>query len=145
MRVILDTNVFVSGVFFSGPPYEILDAWRHGKLTLVISPEILNEYARVGHELSIPFPSVDVTPMLELLAFKGEAVDAPPLPEQVCSDPDDDKFLACAIASGTTIISSGDRALRKTTGYAGIEVLSPREFVDKYLKKNQPDTTRHNR
>ena len=35
MRVILDTNVFVSGVFFSGPPFEILDAWRHGRLTLV--------------------------------------------------------------------------------------------------------------
>jgi len=41
MRVILDTNVFVSGVFFSGPPYEILDAWRRGRLTLVVSPEIL--------------------------------------------------------------------------------------------------------
>ena len=134
MRIILDTNVFVLGVFFSGPPYEILDAWRRGKLTLVVSPDILSEYDRVGQELASEFPNVDLAPALELLAFKGEVVKAPPLTERVCSDPDDDKFLACAIASGTKTISSGDKALRKTSGYAGIEVLSPREFVDKYLK-----------
>lgn len=135
MRVILDTNVFVSGVFFSGPPYEILDAWRHGRLTLVVSPEILNEYERVGRELAHEFPSVDLAPSLELLAFKGEVVKAPPLAEQVCSDRDDDMFLACAVASGTKIISSGDKALRKSSGYAGVEVLTPREFMAKHLTK----------
>jgi uncharacterized protein len=133
MRVILDTNVFVSGIFFSGPPFEILDAWRHGRLTLVVSPEILAEYERVGQKLANQFPQVDIAPILELLAFKGEVTDASPLAEQVCSDPDDDKFLACAVASGTKIISSGDKALRKTSGYSGIEVLSPREFMNKYL------------
>ena len=139
MKVILDTNVFVSGIFFSGPPYEILDAWRQGRLTLVISPEILDEYERVGEELANEFALVDITPSLELLAVKGDVIDAPPLAEQICADPDDDKFLACALASGTKVVSSGDKALRKTSGYAGIEVLSPREFVGKYLrKKSQP-------
>ena len=137
MRVILDTNVFVSGVFFSGPPYDILDAWRHGRLTLVVSPEILNEYERVGRELAHQFRTVDLAPSLELLAFRGEVIQAPPLAEQVCHDQDDDMFLACAVASGTRVISSGDKALRKTSGYAGVEVLSPREFVTKYLKKKE--------
>ena len=62
-----------------------------------------------------------------------QVVQAPALPEQVCTDPDDDKFLACAVASRTKIITSGDKALLKTSGYAGIEVLTPRAFVDKYL------------
>jgi len=74
MRVILDTNVFVSGVFFSGPPFEILDAWRHGRLTLILSPEIFAEYERVGQELANQFPAVDIAPVFELLAFKGEVV-----------------------------------------------------------------------
>ncbi|HRZ13050.1 MAG TPA: PIN domain-containing protein [Kiritimatiellia bacterium] len=87
MRVILDTNVFVSGVFFSGPPYEILDAWRCGRLTLVMSPEILAEYERVGLELAAEFRAIDLAPFLELLAVKAEFVVAPPLPDQVCSDP----------------------------------------------------------
>ena len=133
MRVIVDTNVFVSGVFFSGPPYAILDAWRDGRVSLVVSPEIMDEYRRVTHELAEQFPGVDPGPPLELLAIRAQAVNAPSLSEQVCTDPDDDMFLACAIASKTKIITSGDKALLKTSGYAGIEVLTPRAFVDKYL------------
>ena len=44
--------VHVSGVFFSGPPYTILDAWRHGRVSLVVSPAIIDEYRRVTHELA---------------------------------------------------------------------------------------------
>jgi putative PIN family toxin of toxin-antitoxin system len=44
VRIVLDTNVFISGVFFSGPPYKILEAWRNGRIVLVVSPEILEEY-----------------------------------------------------------------------------------------------------
>jgi len=133
MRAIVDTNVFVSGIFFSGPPYAILDAWSNGDLTLIVSPEILDEYRRVAHELSVQFPKVDPTPALELIAINAQLVDAPELPEQVCTDPDDDMFLACALASGAKVIASGDKALLKTSGYAGIEVLNPRDFVTRYL------------
>ena len=52
---------------------------------------------------------------------------------QVCADPDDDKFLACALASGARIIVSGDKHLVDVSGYRGIEVLRPRAFVDRYL------------
>jgi uncharacterized protein len=133
MKLVVDTNVFVSGVFFAGSPYKVLEAWRRGRVTLVVSPEILEEYERVGQELANGFPLVDMGPILELLALKAEMVEAPPLKEQVCSDPDDDKFLACAMAGGAKVICSGDKALRRTTGFAGIEVVSPREFADKYL------------
>ncbi len=47
MKIVLDTNVFVSGVFFTGPPYEILNAWRQAVVQIVVSPEILDEYRRV--------------------------------------------------------------------------------------------------
>lgn len=53
--------------------------------------------------------------------------------EPVCDDPDDDKFLACAIASGTKIIVSGDKHLLRVSGYQGIEVLKPKTFIDVYL------------
>jgi putative PIN family toxin of toxin-antitoxin system len=132
--VIVDTNVFVSGIFFSGPPHTILDAWRHGKLTLVVSPAILDEYRRVAHELAEQFPGVDPGPSLKLLAINVRLVNAPDLTEQVCTDADDDMFLACAIASGAKIIASGDKALLKTSGYSGIEVLTPRAFVTRFLQ-----------
>jgi len=106
MRVILDTNVFVSGVFFTGPPHQILKAWYDGKLQMVISPEIFSEYLRVGATLAEQFPPVDLGKILELIKNKAIMVEAPSLLEQICSDPDDDKFLACAFAG--TVVMFGD-------------------------------------
>jgi predicted nucleic acid-binding protein len=55
MKLVLDTNVLVSGIFFSGSPTAILRAWSRGKVRLVVSPEILDEYKRVSEELSGKF------------------------------------------------------------------------------------------
>ncbi len=132
MRVILDTNVFVSGVFFSGPPFQILQAWRDRKVGLVASPEIIEEYQRVADVLVEQFPDVDLGPIIDLLVVDAEVVSAPPLAEQVCEDPDDDKFLACALASRTYVIVSGDKHLLKVDGYSGIRVMKPRRFLDEF-------------
>ncbi len=137
MRLVVDTNVIVSGVYFSGPPYDILDAWRRGRIGFVVSPEILDEYRRVGEQLATKFPGVQVEAFLDLVTLRSRIVNAPPLKERVCSDPDDDKFLACAIASGTKIICSGDKALLRATGYRGISVLNPKTFVFAHLKRKQ--------
>jgi len=133
VKVVLDTNVFVSGIFFSGPPYQILEAWRNGKIQLVFSPEILDEYRRVGEILAEDRPIIDLKPILEFVIRNAEIFSAPPLSEAVCEDHDDDKFLACALTSGSTVIVSGDKHLLKVSGYRGIEVLKPRDFVDRYL------------
>ena len=133
MKVVIDTNVFISGVFFSGPPYQILKAWRDGNLQFVLSLEILDEYYRVGDELSTQFPETDLNPIIELITIKAELVEAQHLNEAVCDDPDDDKFFACAIAGGAGLIISGDKHLLKMSGYQGIKVVSPRQFVDEIL------------
>lgn len=133
MKVVLDTNVFVSGVFFKGPPYEILKAWRAGRFELAISQEIFDEYQRVGDSLLEDYPSVDLRPALDFIRQNIELVTAKSLAEPVCSDPDDDKFIACALAARSKIIVSGDKYLLNVSGYQGIEVMKPREFVDKYL------------
>ena len=116
------TRTEIAGVFFSGPPATILRAWREGRFTLVVSPPIMDEYRRVMHELAVQLPSIDPGPPLELLAVHARLVEAPPLPEAVCTDPADDMFLACAIASGIRVVVSGDKALLRTSGYRNIEV-----------------------
>jgi len=135
VRVVLDTNVFVSAVFFSGPPHQILKAWRDGKIQLVVSPEILEEYQRVGEIIAKQFPKVDLSPIIDLLAVEAKLVLPPSLPEPVCADPDDDKFLACALASKTKFVISGDNHLLNVSGYRGIKIVRPRKFVDEYLGK----------
>lgn len=133
MRIILDTNVFVSGVFFTGPPYQILKAWREGRVRLIVSPEILEEYERVGKILAEEFPSINLQPILDFVTIKSEIIPAERLSERVSDDPDDDKFLACAISANSKIVISGDRHLLKVSGFRGIKVMKPRPFVDDYL------------
>ena len=133
MRIVLDTNVFISGVFFGGLPFQILRAWRDGKVTLALSIEILEEYQRVGRTLAKKFPGVDLDPILDLVAVSAEVVSAPDLPEPVCEDPEDDKFLACALAVRSKHIVSGDRHLLNVSPYRGVQILSPRAFVERYL------------
>ena len=135
MRIVLDTNVLVSGIFFGGPPGEILHAWRSGEVQFVLSPEILEEYQRVGEELASRYQSVDLKPLLDLLMVHAEIVLGVPLPEPVCDDPEDDKFVACALTAGASCIVSGDKHLLKVSGYRGVEILRPRMFVDRYLRR----------
>jgi putative PIN family toxin of toxin-antitoxin system len=135
MKIVLDTNVFISGIFFSGPPFQVLEAWRDGKIQLVISPAILEEYQRVAAELAERFPGTDLSAILELVTINSELVLTDDLPDAVCDDPDDDKFLACALASGSKIIVSGDRHLLTVSGYRGIEVIKPRKLIEEYVAK----------
>lgn len=60
-------------------------------------------------------------------------IAATQLTESVCDDPDDDKFLACALASKAKVVVSGDKALQRVSGYRGIQVLSPTTFVAQFL------------
>lgn len=133
MRVVLDANVLISGLFFSGPPSKILKAWRRGEIQLVFSPEIIDEYARVGRIIGAGFPEVDIVSILTLIFTNSETIRAVPLSHQICEDPDDDKFIACALTAQTGIIISGDKHLLKVS-CAGIKVVTPRAFVDEYLK-----------
>lgn len=131
--MILDTNVFISGVFFSGPPHRILKLWRDGKLRLVVSADILEEYQRVGEILSHQHQEVDLRPLLELVTIKAELFRAESLPSPVCEDPDDDKFLSCALVSQTKVIISGDKHLLKIPNFQGIRIVSPRQFLEDFF------------
>jgi len=133
VNLILDTNVLVSGIFFSGPPFRILHAWRDGVINLVSSPEILDEYARVLEELGSKYPEISIPPIVDFLTLHTQIYIAPPLPAAVCADPDDDMFFACAIASNTKLIVSGDKHLLACDGHEGVGVLKPGPFVERYL------------
>ena len=138
MRVVLDTNVLVSGLFFGGVPGKILSAWHAGRITVVLSAPILAEYREVGAELSARYGDLDFESFAALLVMNSEVVDSPEhMPEAICSDPADDKFLACAAASGARVIISGDRHLLAVSGWHGIEVLRPRAFVDRHLPESE--------
>jgi putative PIN family toxin of toxin-antitoxin system len=133
LRVVLDTNVLISGAFYTGPPLQILQSCIKGEFQLVLSPEILVEYRRVGEEFSRESSNPDFERLLGLLVAQALIVETPALDQPVCRDPDDDKFVACALAVGADVIVSGDKHLLNISSKLTVRVMRPKEFVDRYL------------
>jgi putative PIN family toxin of toxin-antitoxin system len=133
LRIIIDTNVFVSGVFFGGNAGRILEAWTEGEVQLVLSPEIYKEYERVFDVLRKRYSDHKFQNYLGEVVSYAEFVDPPDLVEGISRDPDDDKFLACAIAGKVPLIISGDGDLLDVSGYTKISIITPRAFCDNYL------------
>lgn len=131
--IVLDTNVLISGIFWSGYPYQILEAWRNKKVKIIYSSQILDEYIRIGKGLSRKYPLIDISPFIELMVIHGQLQEPIQLQHPVSRDPDDDKFIACALSANCNIIVSGDSDLLIITGYSGIEVLKPSTFVNTKL------------
>ena len=134
MKVVLDTNVLVSGIFYSGPPSAILRAWEQHKFRLVLTPPISDEYKDVTVRLGEHFPAIDITRIIDLVIVESELCSPVALAHPVCADPKGDKFIAAAISGKADVIVSGDKHLLKVSGYHGISVLTPRNFMDSFLK-----------
>lgn len=134
MKVVLDTNVLVSGIFYSGPPSVILRAWKQGKFRLVTTLLILEEYRAIATRLGERFPGIDIIRIIDLVLVESELCRPVSLAHPVCEDPNDDKFIAAAISGKANIIVSGDKHLLRITGYHGIRVVTPREFIERFIK-----------
>jgi len=133
VRIVVDTNVLISGAFYVGPSSRILDACVRGEFQILLSPEIIDEYVRAGEEFTRKRPNVPFARFLDILISTALLVQAPPLPKPVCEDADDDKFIACALAGNAKVITSGDKHILSVSGHAGIEVLRPKRFEDEYV------------
>ena len=123
----------MSAIFFGGAPGKILHAWKAGRIGLAVSPEIIKEYIATAEVLSVRYENDSLESILTLVVKHSELWQSPPLLVQVCSDPNDDKFLACALASGADCVVSGDKALQRVSGFRNVQVMAPRAFVDTML------------
>jgi putative PIN family toxin of toxin-antitoxin system len=99
IKAVLDTNVLISGIFWKGPPFEILKAWQQQRFSLTLSPPILEEYRRVVEEITRRSPSQVIAPIVQLVELHSEMVVPVSFVKTVCSDPDDDKFIEAALAA----------------------------------------------
>ena len=129
MRIVLDTNVFISS-FFGGNPRTIINLWKDGRLTLCLSQDIFDEYIEVLRRLGLD-NTPELEELLKLFATGFHIVFTTRTPEiHVVTDPDDDKFIACALALKAGCVVSGDKALVDVRLYQGIRIVTPREFLE---------------
>lgn len=132
MQVVLDTNVLVSGVFWRGPASRILELWAKDKIEVVVSPEILTEYQRLLAEMERDKPAGLADAWTVFIAQHATLIHPAGHP-RLCRDPDDDKFLHCALSAGVRAVVSGDKDLLSMGRVADVELLSPTAFLRRYM------------
>ena len=117
MRIVIDTNVIASAVFFGGKPYQLLHYIMEGRVVVVASKEIVDEYEEIVLRLKRKYPEIKTKiPLPELLArFELIRVSSD---IRVSRDPDDDKFISCAVDGKCLYIVSGDDDLLTIGNFA---------------------------
>jgi len=132
MKVVIDTNVFVSS-FFGGNPRKIIDLWKNEKITLCLSHAILDEYIDVLRRIGLKEED-ELEELLSLLSrgFNLLFTTKTPNIRIINNDPDDDKFIECAVALKAHTVITGDREVLALKEYLGIRIASPQQFLEKY-------------
>jgi putative PIN family toxin of toxin-antitoxin system len=129
MRVVLDTNVVISAIFWPGEARRCLTLWARRRYDLVVTATLLAEYREIALRLAVRRPQVDPEPWLAWIALKARRVEPAPLGKQRSRDRDDDAILACAAGGQAELIVSKDDDLLALGKPFGIEIVTPRRFL----------------
>ncbi|MCK5679956.1 putative toxin-antitoxin system toxin component, PIN family [bacterium] len=133
MSIVIDTNVVISALLFGGVPGKIATCWKKGEIEPVFSRDILDEYLKVltYPKFSLTEPEIEFLLNHELLPYFGTVtVPNQKLSTIVEADPDDDKFILCALADSSEFIISGDKHLLELVTYQGIRIITPSVFLN---------------
>ncbi len=132
MRVLLDTNVLISGVLWHGPAERILDLWLEGRVTLVVTLPILEEYREVL--LRFMDQGADLYAKWDHLLTESSELIEPVSTKMSVRDPDDRMWLEAAAGGKPAFIVSGDKDLLVLKEVQGIPVIQPHEFLSRFHK-----------
>lgn len=139
MRLLLDTNVLVSGLLFpGGPPSRLVKAWRAGAFDLVISDFVVDELTRTWAHLAprLKASPDDLADFIDTIGVRAELlhIDAAMLAQASTAglrDPNDLPVLALLIGSGADHLVTGDKDLLAPAGT--YPILTSAEFVDRFV------------
>ena len=130
IKVVLDTNVLISALFWKGAPYQIFKRILEGAVLNFVSLQIL---AEIKERLLDKFklPPEKVKEFLEIIVFNSQIVYPKKKLNIVKKDPEDNKILECTLEAKASFVISGDGDLLEIKKYKEIKIVSPKEFLSK--------------
>ncbi len=132
LTVVLDTNVLVSALLFKGELSRLVDLWKKDNIIPVFSRETFGEFRTVlgypkfsltGQEIKMLIEE-EVLPFFEIIEITEKV--------RICRDPDDNKFIACAVSASAKFVISGDRDLLDVGKYKSVRIISASEFLRRF-------------
>jgi putative PIN family toxin of toxin-antitoxin system len=134
LRAVLDANVYISAIIQpSGTPGRLVERFlRDASFEVVLSPAIVDEVLRAMAypKLRKLLRGADPQLWFEDLVVLADLVAGTQQLSGVCKDPDDDKYVAAALEGRAVYVVTGDRAFLDLGEHAGVEIVSPRAFLD---------------
>lgn len=142
MRVVLDTNVLVSGLISPhGPPAQITAHWLEGDFTLLYMPAMLEELEDVLNRAWLKARLADapgrIADLLEAVTVLGEPVTGYVNVAGAIADPFDEMFLACAVLGETDYVVTGDKELLELAEFGKAVIVSPARFLQILVERNR--------
>lgn len=130
IRAVLDTNVLVSALLFGGRLSALRDAWRGGRVRLVMCRETVDEFLRVLACPKFRLSEREITFLIEseVIPF-ADVVDISGREGAYSRDPEDDKFIQCALAGRCRYLVSGDADLLSLGKAGTVRIVPPEEFL----------------
>lgn len=129
MRVVYDSNIYISGIFWRGVPRRVLELARQGKVRVSISLPILSEISRtlLGRKFGLSEAEVDRI-LRDILSYTERCTPREKL-DVVKADPDDNKVLECAVESRAGYVVTNDHHLTDLREYRGIKMMRADDFL----------------
>ena len=133
-RVVIDTNIYISAIFWNGKPREVIDLGRDGKIIIFTSLDIENE---IAGKLKTKFKLAEEDVNKILLDYSTFTLPSRINKQLIVvqDDPDDNKFIECAVECRANYIISGDRHLLNLKEYGGIKIIKSSEFLKAFYKQ----------
>jgi len=132
LRVVLDSNVYISALLFAGIPYKILNLAIKGKIKLIISREIIEETVKVLRN-KFYWPEHNIDKFIRRISHICEIVKISQKIDIIKDNVNDNNILECAVNGKANLIISGDKHLLSLKIFEGIPIRNPKYFT--YLIK----------
>jgi putative PIN family toxin of toxin-antitoxin system len=135
MRVVIDTNVLVSGIINPhGAPGRIMDALLAEHISLLYDDRTMSEYREVLMRPAFSFPHKDVETLLDFMEFAGERISAVTAAGVILPDADDLAFLEVAIAGAADALVTGNtKHFKPLRGSHHVSICSPADFLSRLI------------
>lgn len=131
VRVVIDTNVFVSGLLKSdNPPSNVVDLFIEEKINLIISEEVFSEYVKVLLRPELKVKKDNIIRLISIFILKAEIIKVKTKLDIIERDPSDNKFLECALDGKVDYIITGDKHLLELKKYKKIKIVDPKTFIN---------------
>jgi uncharacterized protein len=121
-RVVLDTNVIISALFWTGPPRDLYNLVQENKIIMLLSEDMEREFIRVLGYSKFGLSAQEILPLVTHLRNNAELVRPAAALSVITADPTDNIFLECAADGQADYIISGDKHLLDLGSYRGIPI-----------------------